>query len=100
MINFKNISIEDLKKDYSERKGFVFQSPVRSSDQAIENLCNVLIKHDVTKEYPEAVIRINDNTTAFVYNDFDSPYVFKMGMMGIQLGMFKVETLYNFIKTI
>ena len=38
-VTFKELSLEDLKKDYNTRHGFVFRSSKRSSDVAIENLC-------------------------------------------------------------
>jgi hypothetical protein len=97
MINFKNLTLEELKRDYSERRGFVFQSGVVSSNEAIERLCNTLIQHNLTKEYPEVVVQLG-TTTVFVYNELDVAAVFQAGLMGMQLGMFKVETLYNALK--
>ena len=98
MITFKTLSVEELKNGYSTRLGFVFQSGIRSSDNSIEHLCNTLIQHNITNEYPEFVVRLNDTTTAFVYNDnFDGPCFFYYANIATQVGICRVESLYNFL---
>lgn len=98
MITFKSLTIEELKKDYSINHGFVFVGSTKSSDKAIESLCNTLIQHNITTDYPKFVVRINDTTTAFVYGDnFNSPPFFKYADMATQIGICRVESLYNFL---
>jgi hypothetical protein len=95
MITFKTLSIEELKKDYLNRHGFVFQAGTTSSDKAIEHLCNTLIQHNITKELPDFVVRLNDTTTAFVYkDDFDGPSFFQNAMVATQMGVCRIETLH------
>jgi len=98
MITFKTITFDELKKDYLGRHGFVLQSNQKSSDTAIEDLCNVLIGKEITSEYPEFVTRIDDNTTVFVYkDDFNSPKFCQVAMMANQLRFFVVDTLYRYL---
>lgn len=99
MINYKTLTKEDLKRDYMDRKGFVFQSPVKSSEKAIEHLCNTLIQYKITTEHPEFVVRLNDNTTAFVYKDsFDSPAFFQQAQIATQMGVANINLLNIFLK--
>ena len=99
MITYKTLTREDLKKDYSTRLGFVFQGPSKSSDKAIEHLCNILIHHVITKELPEFVVRLDDLTTAFIYaDDFDGPSFFQHASVATRMGVCKVDSLYNFLK--
>ncbi len=99
MITFKTLTIEELKRDYINRHGFVFQAGTKSSDKAIEHLCNVLIQHNITKEFPEFVVRLNDTTTAFVYkDDFDGPMFFQKATIATQMGMCQVESLHLVLK--
>lgn len=98
-MNYKTLTKEDLKKDYLDRKGFVFQSPVKSSEKAIEHLCNTLIQHKITNEHPEFVVRLNDNTTAFIFKDnFDSPAFFQKAQIATQMGIAHIELLNIFLK--
>lgn len=97
-MTFKTLSKEELKQDYSTRHGFVFQSPIKSSDKSIENLCNVLIQHNITKEQPDFITRLDDNTTAFVYkDDFDGPAFFQKADIATQVGVAVITPLYIFI---
>jgi hypothetical protein len=99
MITFKTLTLEELKKDYLGRHGFVFKGPVKSSDRAIEHLCATLIQHKITQNYPEFVVRLNDVTTVFVYEgSFDGPSFFKQADIATQMGVCQIESLYNFIK--
>ena len=97
MITFKTLTKDELKKDYSTRLGFVFIGPVRSSDKAIENLCNTLVAHGITKEHPEFVVRIDDSITAFVYKDsFDGQHFFQYANVATQMGICRIQSLYEF----
>ena len=99
MITYKTLTIEDLKRDYLNRHGFFFKGPQKSSDKAIENLCNTLIQHNITKEFPEFVVRLDDLTTVFVYkDDFDAPPFFHKATIATQMGICQVESIYNVLK--
>ena len=101
MINYKSLTIEDLKKDYSDRFGFIFASNVRSSDTAIENLCQTLITHNITDTLPEFVSRDSGNTIVFVYPEdctFKSGEFYHKSQMLRQMGIAQVDTLAGFLK--
>ena len=101
MITFKTLTKEELKKDYSDRLGFVFRGPVKSSDRAIEHLCDILIKHSITKEYPDFVVRLDDLTTAFVYKDsFSGPTFFQHATIAVQIGVCNIDSIFNYCKQI
>ncbi len=101
MITFKTLTVEELKKDYLNRHGFLFFSTVKCSNDSIESLCQVLIDKDITPEYPELVSRIDENHTVFIYNIFDSPaFILKAYRICQFVGNCRVETLHNYIKSI
>jgi hypothetical protein len=96
MITFKTLTLEELRKDYLGRHGFVFKGPVKSSDRAIEHLCATLIQHKLTANYPDFVVRLDDLTSVFVYEgSFDGPSFFKNAMVATQMGVCRIESLYN-----
>ncbi len=96
-LEFKTLTLDELKKDYSQHLGFVFKAKVRSSDEAIENLCNVLISYNVARELPEFVNRIGDDIVVFVYGaDFDSPTFFQYADLAQRMmRAFQVESIIN-----
>ena len=50
-------------------------------------------------DYPEFVVRLDDVTTAFVYKgSFDGPSFFKQADIATQMGVCKIESLYNVLK--
>lgn len=99
MITFKELTIEELKKDYSENHGFIFQGAIKSSDKAFEHLCDILTHHNITKEHPQFLVRLDDKTTAFVYkNDFDAPTFFQKADIATQMGVCVIEPLGLFLK--
>jgi hypothetical protein len=100
MITYRNMDIVELKKDYSETHGFVFQGPIKSSDKAYEHLCDILINHNITKEHPQFLVRLDEVTTAFVYkNDFDAPTFFHKADVATQMGVCVIEPLCLFLKS-
>lgn len=101
MITYKTLTLDDLKKDYSDRHGFIFRGGQPSSDKAIQNLCDTLIQHDITKHLPEFVVRAHNNTTIFVYpsgESFKSGELFQKAQMLMQMGIAKIDTLMVFLK--
>jgi len=96
---FKELSIEDLRKDYSTRHGFVFKADTKSSDESIEKVCNALIENNITKEMPEFVVRSSDQITVFVYgDDFNSPEFFRRADIISRMMGFQIESLVNALK--
>lgn len=99
MINFKTITIEQLKEEHKDSLGFVFQASSPSSDDAVERLCNLLIQTSITVKYPEFVSRLPNNITVFVYDhNFNGPLFIQKAMLANHLGICTVDTLFNFIK--
>ena len=95
MMDFRQLSIQDLKTNYIDRWGFVFVSQPfdRSKCQLI---ADTLVQHDITKDQPEFVVDLAPNVVAFIYPvdcDFDGPTLFqkslKLRMMGIQVDILK-----------
>lgn len=99
MINYKTLTIEDIKKDYLNRHGFFFRGAHKSSDKAIEGLCLTLIEHKITKDFPDFVVRLDELTTIFVYkDDFDAPPFFHKATIATKMGVCHVESIYNGLK--
>lgn len=99
MIQFKNLTIEELKQSFSDRKGFVFNAQPRSSEEAINRLCEFLIAKEITDELPDFVVRLTDTLTAFVYNDtFDNPAFLRGSMIAMKMGICQVELLSVFLE--
>jgi hypothetical protein len=98
-ILYKTLTVEELKKDYPLNHGFIFQGNTHSPDSSLEKLCNTLITHGVTSEYPQFVVRLDNLTTVFVYgDDFNSPLFCQNSMMANHMGICKSDTLCNFLK--
>lgn len=100
-LTFKQLSIEELKKDYHHNHGFGYQFPSGLSDAQIESMCDTLIKNNITDEYPQFVVRLNDSTIIFVYGDvFDMPTFMRMidifNSIVPRVGL--IENLYNILK--
>ena len=101
MITYKTLTLNDLKKNYSDRHGFIFQSGQPSSDSAVQNLCDTLIQHNITKHQPEFVTRLDNNTTIFVYpigESFKSGEFFQASQMMRQMGVANIDTLMGFLR--
>jgi len=99
-LEFKTLTLDELKADYSDRLGFVFKGNTPSPDSSIEKICDVVIQRKVATSYPEFVNRVGDNIVVFVYgDDFDSPTFFHFAdmaqhmMRGVQ-----VESIVNALK--
>ena len=99
MITFKEISLEDLKKDFDNQRGFVIQCPQPCSDDSILSLVNKLISTGITKSYPEFVTKLDNLTCLFIYtDDFDTPAFCQKADIAAQMTGVKYETIYNFLK--
>jgi hypothetical protein len=100
MITYKTLALEDLKKDYSDRHGFIFQAGQPSSDKAIQNLCDTLIQCGIVNNQPEFIMKTN-NITMFVYpenTNFESGQFYQKSQMMMQMGIAKIDTLMGFLR--
>ena len=85
----KEATISELKRDHSERHGFLFKSSNNSSNQSIEALAGVLKKQGIAKSFPLLVARLAAGIV-FVYEDFDGPRFWQLAdyagkFMGIEV---------------
>ena len=101
-ITFKDISLEDLVKNYNSEKGFVFVGKGPSDEKYVEVLCKLLIDGEVTTALPEYVVKLEDgNKYIFVYPEkvrFNYPLLEELAHVGERMGEYKLYTLYWFLK--
>lgn len=95
----KNISIEDLKKDYSGNHGFVFLHSNISSDQSIGNLALLLKNQGISRGFPILVSRL-PHGIAFVYEDFDAPYFFSVSDQIQQMTGIEIIPLFYYLQQV
>lgn len=101
MINCKTITFDELKKDYSDNQGFVFQSQHPNADKSIENLCQTLIDYHIVESYPEFVVKMDAQTTFFVYpkdSKFDYDEFHKKARIVRWFGQADINTLSVFFR--
>ena len=94
MIEEKKIELAELRSQYGDRKGFVFQGACRSSDEAIERLSKFFLDEQISNKLPEFFVRFNDVTTVFIYPEkcfLDRPFIYQKAKKVEMLGMFKVD---------
>jgi hypothetical protein len=98
----KNISIEELKKDYSARNGFVFFAAADCDSKTCEEAAIGIKKRGFTTETPEFVGQINARTFAFVYAEgvsFDCPnFLDFCSHWSMMTGAFRVDALAAWLK--
>ncbi len=93
---FKDLSKDELKS-YSYNHGFVFTSNVKTSDEKISIMCEVLKVRDFTSEYPEFVVRIDELTTAFIYlgDDYHADKFVSRSDLFNRIGIGHISSLLN-----
>jgi hypothetical protein len=94
MIEEKNIDFTDLKSQYGDRKGFVFQGACPSSDDAIFRLSNTLLEKQVSNKLPEFFVRLNSVTIVIIYPEkcfLDMPLIYQSAKRMEMLGAFRVD---------
>lgn len=72
----KNTTITELKKDYSDRNGFVFKAAADCDTRNCERAAQGIKNQGYTEEMPEFIGEIDKRTFAFVYPEgvsFDTP---------------------------
>lgn len=102
-MTYRNLSIQELKTNYSDRHGFVFSSSVASSRTSCEKLCLQIREKDICKYEPDFINEITPAAHAFVYPEgvsFDSGDFFKYASHKSAefMGMFKIDSLAAFLK--
>ncbi len=97
---FKELTVEELRKDYVERKGFVFKADSECSDESIDKLAEAVITKKYSKELPEFVTKLPNHIYVFVYgDDFDTAGFYQRAFfIAGMTGHVQVETLYNALK--
>lgn len=102
MIEFKTLSIEDLKKDYSDRQGFIFQGASICNRNNCDKVSQAIINKKICEHHVEFVVELNPQTFAFVYPDgcsFDSPSLYnECAHLSNMTGLFKIEILCKFLQ--
>jgi len=94
-MDFQTLTKDQLKTDYIDRWGFVFISPPFHSDKC-QLIADTLIQYNITKDQPEFIVELDENTKVFVYPldcQFDGPTLFQKALilrqMGIQIDILK-----------
>jgi hypothetical protein len=100
-MEFKTLTIEELKKDYSTRHGFIFGGTAPSKDENVDLVCDSLIKSGITNVKAEFIVKFNPNTFLFVYPEdcsFDSPLLYQRAKhFGMITGAWQFDTLSGFL---
>lgn len=68
----RNITIEELKKDYSDRHGFIFKGAADCDAKTCETAAEGIKTKGYTEDLPEFVGQIDNRTFAFVYPERSS----------------------------
>ena len=100
-MDFKDLTIEDLKRDYSDRHGFIFSHPNPSVKNNCEVVDKALIDAEFTTSNVEFVVVLNPNTFIFVYPkgiSFDMPRFMALATGHSRMFGWQIETLVNFLK--
>jgi hypothetical protein len=100
-MDFKELTVEDIKRDYSARHGFIFTHPQPSDRKNCELVEKTLIQAEFTTSDVDFVVVLNPNTFVFVYPEgisFDMPRFMAMATGFSRMFGWQVETLINFSK--
>jgi hypothetical protein len=92
----KQTSLSDLKALYSGFHGFVFHSPVRSSERALEMLAVNIKSAGITNDYP-LLATYFDGGFIFVYKEMDAPSFWARVDFFHQMNVARVESLLLFL---
>ena len=100
MVENKDIPIHELKYYHGEKIGFVFTGVNRSSDDAIQRLCENLKSWGVTEKDPLFYTRVEENSVAFVFSgdsNFRMTDFYQACSQISRFGFFEVDTLYGWL---
>jgi len=102
LMEFKELTIEELKKDYMGRHGFIFAGQSPSAPEGCDKLCQALINRGITEVMAEFVVQWNPNTFVFVYPEgasFKSGEFFQAAQkISMMMGFFNIDTLHHFLR--
>lgn len=96
MVEESKIPLHELKYYYGEHLGFVFQGVIPSSDEAIQRLCENLVKWGVSKSLPDFYHRCGNNSVAFVFSEnsgFQSGAFYQACRRLEVMGIFSIDSL-------
>jgi hypothetical protein len=98
----KSISIEELKKDYSARNGFIFFAAADCNPENAKLVASAIQAEGYGSELPEFVGQINARTFAFVYAEgvsFDCPNFLDIcNRLGMMSRAFRADALAAWLK--
>jgi hypothetical protein len=102
-MTYKSLSLEELKNNYSDRHGFIFQGNSPSSRENCEKLYRQLKMAGVSDYEPDFINELHPTIFAFVYPDgtkFKSAdlYEFATHASMMTAGMYKLDILSAFLK--
>ncbi len=102
MIESKSLTLEDLKRGYHFRNGFVYQQHRPTNSDKNQTMCESLIKGGFVTELPEFAVQLNPNILVFVYGEgvsFKSGEFFqKTNGIGSAMGLWQIDTLSGFLQ--
>jgi hypothetical protein len=100
-MNFKDISIKELKEEYLERHGFVFAGNAACNRNNCDNVAFIVKSKGFTDYLPEFVVELNSQTFVFVYPveaNFESGAFFQsVKHAEMAFGAFKIDILKGFL---
>lgn len=96
----KDITVDELRTNYLNRKGFLIQSSYPLDDDALLGIAKMIDSHwIITDGLPEFIARIDNKNVAFVYHtDIVEPIFFQRGSFTTPHGIFLVEALSLYLK--
>ena len=101
-MNFKDISIQELKQNYSERHGFIFAANAPCNRNNCDKMAEVIKNKGFTDSLPEFCVELNNQTFVFVYPpqcEFQSgPFLQTAKHTEMAFGMYRIDILSAFLK--
>lgn len=102
-MTFKTLTIEELKKDYMDRHGFVFNSSNACDNSNCDKVANSILSTGCSDVLPEFVVELSPSSFVFVYPQgcyFQSGRFYNLckNLTGFTRGLFEVDTLAAYLK--
>jgi hypothetical protein len=101
-MRFETLTIEDLKRDYTGRHGFVFVGNSPSNRDGCNKISDAIIQRKICDVPVEFIVELNPTSFVFVYPEdcsFNSPYLYQISThLSQMMGVFKIDTLMAFLK--
>lgn len=100
-MNFKDLTKDQIKADYSERHGFYFKGVAPCKKESCEKLAKSLIANDLTQVEPDFVVMLNSSEYVFVYPEgasFNAPsFMSRAESVGQFIQMWEVKLLSEYL---